>query len=777
MVSRSASREASSSERPPSADLRIVGKRTGYIDGPLTVSGQARYVDDLSLPGMLWGKVLRSPYPHAEVLEIDTAEAEALPGVRATLTHRDAPPRSIEGGDEAGATDDPVYVLETRVRHVGDEVAAVAADTPEIAAAALDLIRVRYRELPAVFDPEEALQPDAPQVRAQGNLAGRDPILLERGDVDRGFREADLVVEETYTTPFASALPLEPRGCLADWQADHLTVWKSGRNVYGDREGLAYVLGLSFHKVRVVAAAVGASFGNKDESRLQYITALLSRKAGRPVKICYSLSEELRCGRWRHPAKITLKMGVKRDGSITAIDARCVMNTGPYVPGVAVCRRAGHGITYLYRCSNVRYRGFVVYTNTPVAGSYRALGAPQGHFALEAHADLVAERLGMDPLEFRQNNHVGLEGQPGEPYRPDARPVSPQPIVGGIPFSSNGLHLCLAQGAGAIGWSVRRQGAGRERGLLRGMGMAAGIYQTGQAPSSAVVRINADGTAQLLMGTLDVGQGSDTVLTIIAAETLGFALDRVAGYFADAETAPFSHATAGSTTTFSSGIAVQEAALDARRQLLECAAEVLEARLEDLVVENGDIYVRGVPARRVPTAEALRRREPRQIIGQASTRAGSRTHIVNAFAAHFAEVAVDPETGEVRLLRYVAAHDCGRPINPLAVEGQIQGGVLQALGFALMEELTVDPDSGIPSAANLDTFKIPNVRDIPQEFRTIMVDVVDPVGPYGAKAIVEPPLVPVAAAIANAVYDATGVRIRELPITPEKVLRGLRAGV
>jgi xanthine dehydrogenase molybdenum-binding subunit len=486
------------------------------------VSGGARFIADLAQPGMVWGKILRSPLPHAEIVELDTSAAERLPGVRAVITFRDAPGTGLA---IEPATDSPVYVLERTLRHVGDEVAAVAADTPEIAEAGLPLIEVRYRELPAVFDPEAALEAGAPLVRASGNLAGGQPIVLERGDVAEGMRQADLVVEETYSTGPTSALPLEPRGCIAAWEGGQLTVWKSGRNTHGDRQQLATVLGLALNEVRVIAPSVGGSFGNKDESRLQYLAALLSRKAGRPVKMVYTLSKELRFGRWRHPSVTQIRMGVRRDGSIIAIDAHCLMNTGPYVPGINVVRRAGHAITYLYRCANVRFEGRVAYTDTPVAGSYRALGAPQGHFALESHVDKVAEMLGIDPLEFRQRNQVPPEGQAGAPWRPGERLVPARPIEGGIPFSSSGLDQCLTKGAAASGWTPRPSGPRRqrvrlddEREVLRGLGMAASIYQTGQAASSSIVRVNADGSAELIMGTLDVGQGSNTVLSVIAAE-------------------------------------------------------------------------------------------------------------------------------------------------------------------------------------------------------------------------------------------------------------------
>ena len=753
------------------AEYKVIGTSPARMGGIDRVIGKGVYGIDLMLKDQLHGAILRSQYAHAKIISIDTSEAKKLPGVHAVITAEDAP--NVRYGR---SYIDRHILARGKVRFMGDPVAAVAADTMAIAEAALDLIRIEWRQLPAVFDPEAALLPGAPQVRAKGNLAGGEPILMARGDVAAGFAQADLVVEETYTTPFTSAIPLEPRGCIAAWDGDRLTVWKSGRNVYGDRSSLAAVFGMPLNKIRVMTPVVGGSFGNKDESRLQFITALLAKKAGRPVKLCYSLSEELRAGRWRHPSKITVKMGVTRDGAITAIDATCMMNTGPYVPGTNVCRRSAHGLTYLYTCANVRFTGYVVFTNTPVAGSYRALGAPQGHFALESHIDLVAEKLGIDPLAFRLKNHVPLAGQPGATHKPSGRPLPPQPIAGGIPFSSNGLDECLTQGGVAAEWRSHPAGPTRRLdadGRLRGTGVAACIYQTGQAPSSAIVRVEADGTAEVYMGTLDVGQGSSTVLTIMAAETLGLPLSKVVGYFADAETTPFSHGTVGSTTTFSSGIAVQAAARDARRQLLELGADALEAPVEALDIKDGVIFALEAPNRQVTVVDALRNRLPRQIVGTADTRAGSDRYIINAFAAHFAEVSVDPDTGEVRVLRYVAAHDCGQPINLMAVEGQIEGGVMQGLGLALTEQLGVDPTDGSPTSANLDTFKVPAQPDMPA-MQVLLVDSHDAVGPFGAKAVGEVPVAPVAAAIANAVYDATGVRIRDLPVTAEKVLRGLR---
>ncbi|MFQ5849989.1 MAG: xanthine dehydrogenase family protein molybdopterin-binding subunit [Candidatus Binatia bacterium] len=757
--------------------LQVVGRAVARVDAREKVTGEAQYSADRVLAGgMLHGKTLRSPYPHAEIVRLDTSKAEALPGVRAAITFRDAPESPFEEGDSSIPESPvvPVYVLNRVVRHFGDEVAAVAASSLEIAEEALGLIEVEYKPMPFVLDAEAALAPDAPLVRGSNNLAGRAPIILARGDVERGMVEADLVVEETYCTQATSPLALEPRYCLAQWEGEQLTVWKSSRNVYGDRDRLARVFGLPQDHVRVIGAYLGGGFGSKDETRLAALTALLARKAGWPVRMGYTREEELAFGRWRHATVTRIRMGLKRDSSISAMESSSVLNTGPYTPGFGVGSRLGHGLTYLYRCPDVRYEGKVVFTNSLVAGSYRGLGAPQGHFALESLVDTVAERLGLDPLEFRRRNHVRPEGQPGGPYLAKEGLVPAQPVEGGIPFSSNLLAECLDEGARRIGWKPRPRGPRRLRirGKYRGMGMACCIYKTGQSRSSAVVKVKDDGTAELLMSIMEIGQGAWTILTQIVAETLGLRHGDVRGYFADTQTTPFSHSTSGSTTTFTSGLAALRAAEDARGQILDTASRLLEAEPGELEIRDGMVFTRSAPDLRLPVRNVVLRRENHTVVGQANVRAGSRTHIINSFAAHFAEVEVDPESGAIQVLRYVAVHDSGRVINPETARGQIIGGVVQGLGYALMEEIPLDLESGAPLALNLQDFKIPTLADLPT-IEPVLIERADPFGPYGAKALGEPPLVPVAATIANALYDATGVRIRDLPISAEKVLRGL----
>ncbi|MGH7845130.1 MAG: xanthine dehydrogenase family protein molybdopterin-binding subunit [Candidatus Binatia bacterium] len=757
--------------------LGIVGHSPVRVDAHAKLSGEARYSADFLEVEALQGKILRSPYAHAEILHIGTAKAEALPGVRAIVTFKDAPAIPFEEGDDTLPDPvAPVYVLNPIVRHVGDEVAAVAADTLEIAEEALGKIEVEYKQLPFVLDAEAAVASGAPLVRGGGsNVAGREPILFERGDAEAGMAQADFVIEGTYRTQSTSPLSLEPRYCVAQWEGERLMVWKSSRHVHGDRNRLAKVFGRSHENVRVIGLYMGAGFGSKDESRLGVITALAAQKAGQAVRIGYTREEELAFGKWRHATVTKIKMGMKRDGSVTAIDASSVLNTGPYAPGFGVAQRLGHGLTYLYTTANARFEGKVAFTNAPVAGSYRGLGAPQAHFALESLADEAAERLGMDPLEFRKRNHVRPDGQPGSRRTPPGEIVPAQPIEGGIAFSSNYLAECLEEGAKRIGWKTRPKGPRKllVNGKHRGMGMAACIYKTGQNNSSAVVKVKADGTAELFMSTMEIGQGAWTILTQIAAETLGLKFENIKGIFADTETTPYAHSTSGSTTTFTSGLAALQAAEDAKRQIVETASHLLEVEINELEIRDGIVFARSDADHRIPVGHVVARRENRVVVGKGSLRAGSKTHIINSFAAHFAEVEVDPESGVIRVLRYVAVHDSGRIIHPEAAYGQIVGGVVQGLGYALMEEIPLDPDSGAPITMNLDGFKIPNLIDVPV-IEPVFLNRPDPVGPYGAKALGEPPLVPVAAAIANAVYDATGVRIRELPITAEKVLAGLK---
>ena len=705
-----------------------IGKSVPRRDLTAKLTGEAKYAADVQLPGMLIGKILRSPHPHARIVSIDTSAAERLEGVHAVLTPFDISEGKI-------APDLPI--LDTEARFVGDEVAAVAAEDEDIALEAVGLLKAEYEPLPFVTDMREALEPDAPPVHAGGNLVGGEPITLTRGSVEEGFEEADVIVEDTFATPSHSGAALEPRAAVAAWEGEELTVWKSTRGIHADRLMLSIALGVPLENIRVMGPHMGAGYGNKDETRLSVIAAELARRAGRPVKIEATREEEFIAGRHRHATITTLKMGVKRDGTVTAVHATTIMDTGAYLSsGPGVVRRAGQGALYLYRCPNVRYDGYLTYTNTPSGGSYRALGAPQGHFALEVMADRAARAVGMDPVEFRLKNHVGIEGQPGERVTPPNEIMDTQPVEGGTPFSSNGLRECIEKGAEAFGWHDERDdGAASDGGVKRGKGMAIFIYRGGPGGRSiARMRLEPDGGLRLVSGVMDVGEGSYTVLPQIAAEALGVDSERVSATFGDTATTPDSPITAGSTATFSAGLAAKQAAEELRDRILEAASGALGLPASELEIHDDGI--------RHPSGAGMTFGEVAEVAGaieiEASVSPGSPGYIVNSFGAHFAEVEVDTDTGQVRVLRYVAAHDSGRILNPRLAVNQVEGGVSQMLGFALSEEMLTDANSGVTLNANFLEHKSPTILEYP-DIRVIFADVVDPVGPYGAKALGEPP--------------------------------------
>ena len=751
---------------PPTTPLNTVGRSVPRRELAGKLNGTAVYSADITLPGLLHGVIVRSPYPHADVLSVDAGPALAMPGVRAAVTPADAPTTRL-------APD--MLVLDTRVRFVGDEVAAVAADDLETARRAAAMVRIEYHPLPFVTDPVAALEPDAPAIHPNGNLAIPQPLALERGDVPAGFAEADIILEETYTLPTHSATPLEPRAALAAWDDGRLTVWKSTRGVHVDRAVLAHVLGLEPEMVRVVGPNMGGGYGNKDESRMAALAAILAQRAGQPVRVEYTREEEFVAGRTRHGGRIQLRIGVRNNGDITAIHGDAIMDSGAYqasAPGVA--RRTGQGMLYLYRCPNVRFDARPATTNKPVSGSYRALGAPQGHFALETLIDRAAAAVGMDPLEFRRRNHVPPEGQAGPRLTPLDEIVDGQPVEGGIPFSSNALAECLERGAAEFGWSDPFEHDDPDDSFIkRGRGMSIMIYRGGVGSESAAsLSIGADGKVQLVSGLIDVGEGAVTVLAQMAAEALSVQYDDIQPRFADTDGTPNAPITAGSTATFSTGTAVLQAAEELRARLLATAASHLEAPAESLQIADGAVSVSADPHRRVTFGQLAQGPGGASLTAEATVMPGSPDFIVNSFGAHFCEVEVDTATGRVRIARYVAAHDSGRIINPRTALNQVEGAISQMLGFALSEELITDAPTGVTLNGSYLEHKSPTIQDYPP-IQTIFANVVDPVGPMGAKALGEVPSVGVAPAIANALYDAIGVRFVALPITPDRVLDAL----
>jgi xanthine dehydrogenase YagR molybdenum-binding subunit len=726
--------------------LTVVGKAQPRVEGEAKVTGRARYAYDVHLPGLLQARVLRSPYPHARIRRVDLSKAAALYGVRAAICADNVP--------EIKWFRDSV-LFDRTVRYVGDEIAAVAADSEEIAEDALRLVEVEYEPLPFVTALEAALAPGAPKLRQGGNLV-EEPKVDERGDVQAGLREAEVVVEETYTTQAALHNCLEPHGCTATWDGDHLTLWDSTQSIFDVREEVAQKLQLPEHHVRVIKQYMGGGFGSKQVAwKHTVMAALLSRRAGRPVKLMLDREAENLASGNRNPTRQRVRLGARRDGTLTAIDVRIEQAVGAYMGGGESSNVPGI-YQRLYKCPNVRTEQIAVYTNTGPAVAFRAPGYVEGAFALESAMDELARTLGMDPLDLRQRNYAEHDQKRDKPF------TTPE-----------SLRLCYEKASEAFGWRTYRKPApaGAKR---RGIGMAAHEWGgSGYPPGYAWVKLNADGTADVVTGTQDIGTGTRTALTQVAAEELGLPMEQVALHLGDTANGPYAPVSSGSATQATIGPAVRAAAADAKRQLLDAAGTYLEVDPLRLRVQDGAIFVEGEAQRAVSVAEVTQRIAPHMIQGHGARGPNPDGKSIRTWGAQFVEAEVDVETGEVTLLRVVASHDCGRIVNPTMVESQVLGAVTQGIGFALTEERVVDHARGVALNANLEEYKVPTVADVP-DVRHVAVDLADPeANSTGAKGIGEPPLVPTAPAIANAIFDATGIRLRDAPLTRQKLLAAL----
>ncbi len=752
-------------------EYQTVGKTVARLEGLAKVTASTLYGVDLKFPGMLYARILRSPYAHARVVKIDTSAASALPGVRAVLTLDDSPPVNYNAV-YSGLSDKFVKhlvqdqrVFDEVVRYVGEAVAAVAADDPLTAERALDLIEVEYEPLPEVFDPESALAPGAPTLHPHSpdNIVGR-PIVFQMGDLDKGFAEADLVLEDRYTTPRHQGTPMEPHVCVASWDPmGKLTVWTSTQIPFRVRFVLARVLGISEGRIRVIMPEIGGGFGAKQEVSIEPICALLAKKAGRPVKLELNRTEEFAYTTTRHGAIMDLKMGARKDGTLTAMDGRLILDTGAYVAhGMGVATLASISFTGIYRCPNLRYEAKVVYTNLPISGALRGFGQFQVLFPVESTMDMLADKLGLDPLEIRLKNHI----QVGEPD-PRTRFI----------IESCGLDECISEGARRIGWQEKRQSHG-EGTVRRGVGMACIMDVSGAKPflpeqSAAIIKCNEDGSVTLLTGVADSGQGIRTTLAQIVAEELQIGAEQVHVTAGDTEITPFDLGNYASRTTYVAGRAVQEAALVVKRGLTEMASELLEARPEDLVWEGGHIFPKGAPQKAVSVPQVARFAQHTKAVSIMGTASHTPPHNAPGFQAHFVDIEVDTETGRVKVLKVVAANDVGKAINPQDCEGQIEGGVVQGLGFALGEEMRFD-ESGHPINPRFSEYGVPGPDGLP-EIETVLVESIEPSGAFGAKGIGDIVVTAMAPAIANAIYNATGARVRSLPLNPESVLAALDA--
>ncbi len=760
--------------------LAYVGQKLPRLDAPEKVTGRAVYGVDLKLAGMLHAKILRSPLPHARITRIDTSKAERLIGVRAVVTGRDAPYTL-----NAAIIKDWPFFAQEKVRHVGEAVAAVAAVDEETAEEALGLLDVEYEELPAVFDPEDAMREGAPVIheglmdypRAEAfhPVAGTNICnyyKLRRGDAEAAFADCAVLVEERYTTAMMQHCPMEVHVAIAQQTSDgRLTVWTSAQSPYWTRAELATALGIPMSDIRIIVPYVGGGFGAKHAVKVeQYAVALAIKAGNRPVRIALTRAEEFGASLVRQPTIIDIKTGATRDGRILARKIRIVWNTGAYADlSPAVSRNAGFAAGGPYTIPHVWVDSYCVYTNNPVSGAFRGFGVPEVTWAGESQLDVVARELGMDPLDLRVRNAVE-EGS--------------ESVLGEV-LHSVGVKECLRRAADALGWHEPRQ-------PRRGRGIACMHKSTGTPTSSAAfVKLNEDGTVSLLSSAVEMGQGAATVLAQIVAEELGVKPEHIRVVPPDTDVTPFERSTTSSRTTFHAGNALLAAARDARQQILEVAGDVLEASPKDLELRDERVWVKGSPERSVPLAKlwksGMYSRGQYPILGRGAystsgiydpldpvTGRSKRATAFWMYAAQAAEVEVDLETGKVTVLRLTAAHDVGKAINPQTCQQQIEGALVMGLGQALFEQLVID--QGRPVNPSFIDYKIPCTLDIPQ-LETILVEAEHNDGPFGAKGLGEPGLAPTAAAIGNAILDAVGVRMCDLPITPEKVLCALRERV
>ncbi len=746
----------------------ILGRPVPKKDGWVKASGQAEYADDIFMPGMLHGKLLRSPHPNARILNVDISEAAALPGVRAVITGRDFP--GIKYGNMP-QTRDYLPLAIDRVRYIGEEVAAVAAIDEDTAEEALDLIHVEYEKLSAVFDPDEATKPGAPLVHdhVPGNIGAETAYHF--GDVEAGFEASDYIREDLFETQPMKHGMLEPHACVGQWDSTgKITLWASKMSPYVVWRQLAMGLGIEQGKIRVVQTFVGGGFsGGKQEAMpMDFCAVLLSKKTGRPVKFVHTMEEVLTIGHMRHPMKIWVRTGVKNDGTLMAQHCKVIANGGAYTSiGQFSMYLGGAMLNLPYRLPNIKYDAQRIYTNNGFCGALRGHTIPQLCYARDAQLDMIAEHLGMDPVEIRRMNSI----QPNDE------------TTNGFRVTTFGFEECLERVKELSGWTEKFGKLSKYRGIGIGCGVhLSGARLMGHSASTAEIRVQEDGSVQLTTGSTDVGQGADTVLSMIAAEVLGIEVDDVSFARVDTELTPVDPGTFGSRVTFWTGNAVKFAAEDARKQLTEMAARKLGIDPEDLVFRNRQVFSRKDQRQSIGLGKLVRWGEfelGKVVSGRGAYAAGEelidfRTGYGNISPAYtpsacVVEVEVDPETGHVTVTGFWGADDSGFPLNPLGVKGQVFGSTVMHIGQALYEDLIrVEGKVMNPS---LRDYKMPLTTDIPKLTDVEHVNVItwDPEGPFGAKEAGEGAGTGVLAAVANAVYDAIGVRMNALPISPPRV--------
>ena len=759
------------------AEYRVIGTSVERVDGPEMLTGQALYGPDMKLPNMLWGKILRSPIPHGKVLRVDVEKAKKHPGVKAVICARDVPARRYGYAIE----DEYIFAID-KVVYVGQPVAAVAALDEETAEEALSLIDVDYEELPAVFDAEEAIRDGAPLVHEVDKYNARSVYLAswhpvpgtniihrasnQRGDVEAALKKADYVFEDTFRASQIHHSYMEPHATLVAVLGGTITVWTCSQEVFELRTVMAGLFGVPESKMRVICTKVGGGFGGKIEPRLEPITIALAMKSGKPVKIVMTRTDEFTAAAGSTPALVKLKTGVMKDGTLVARDISFLWNTGAHAEGLAPSNRAMKDGIGPYRIPDIRVTSTLVYTNRIRGTQLRGLGVPEGAWAIESQMDMIAERLGMDSLELRLKN-ILREG--------DINAI-------GDAVQSIGLRECLEKVAAEIGW-----GKPKPSKVGRGLAVIAKSPTTHSSISGAHVQFNEDGSAQVLVGASEIGQGMCVVLSQIAAEALGIPVGSVGITCADTGATPYDRGTFSSRVTFYTGMAVKKAAEDAKKQLLEMASKMAEIPESDLAVENQCVVSMKQPQFSLPYRKVLEQAHNREkpILGRGwyggkgdypslPHKAQGKEYVPGwKYAAQAVEVEIDEETGMIKAKRIASAHDVGTALNPLSVRGQITGGVVMGLGYALHERLQFE-DGRVINPSFMD-YKLPSAEQIP-EIVSIPVEVPLPEGPYGAKGIGELAVVGIAPAIGNAIYDALKVRIKELPLFPERVLAAIESG-
>jgi len=769
-----------SSDKQPG--FRVVGTNATKVDGLSLVTGRPKFVADIDLADTLIVRLLTSPHAHARITAIDTSAAEALPGVACVLAHTNTPTTRFTTAGQGYPEPSPydTRLFDSKVRFVGDFVAAVAAESQEVAERAVRALHVSYEQLPAALSIDDALADGAPVIHDEPDAQGIYDALhnvaanvdIDVGDAASAFDACPVVVETTCETPYAQHTPIETHLVHSALDGDGRLVLRSSTQVpFHARRIVARTLGLPLHRIRVIKPRVGGGFGTKQEILLESIAGLVTLRTGRPALLQLTRHEEFVSSRTRHPMRVRVKAGAEKDGTLRALEMEALSNTGAYGShALTVLSNTGSKTLPLYnKASDVHFYGVAVYTNLPVAGAYRGYGATQGYFPLETAMDQLAERVGLDPITVREKNHI----RSGE-----SSPIFEKLGEGreGVAFSIRSCELprCIEIGRQRIAWDERRGRRNREGNWVHGLGMSIHMQGSGIPQidmGAATVRMNEDGSCQLLVGATDIGTGSDTILSQIAAEVLGIPPSHVVVTSSDTDTTPFDVGAYASSTTYVSGMAVQRAAEKVRGQILDVAAGALQVDREALSLEDGRVVA--PDGRSASLAELCSRAT--HVVDQFQIEATASCVPEESpppFLASFAEVAVDTETGFVKVVKYVAAVDCGVPINPKMAEGQVEGAIVNGIGYALTERMLFSSRGRVRNPSLFD-YKIPCAADVP-EVDVVLVDSYEPTGPMGAKSVGEIAINAPIPTIANAIYDAVGVRLTATPFTPERVLAAMR---